>query len=446
MNKKYLFVLVKKHNSMKLKKGFFLLMVLYMTTSSAQSNKLKIDLEQSGETYIKGFVRGQFWGRYLQMNPGSTINGEAVANKFDISIRRLRMGISAQLTPKLYVYSMFGGNNINLSNENNFAFDVLDLNAEYSFNKQFALGIGESSWDGLSRWTTRSSKTMMSLDAPLFSLLTVDKNDDLARGLGVWAKGQIGKFDYILSLKNPIAYGVVAQEGKTDFALNNPRMRSSAYVKYEFLDDESNKSAYSGSTGTHIGEKNVFNLGAGFLYQPKMTSRLVNGIEEYHDFKNWATELFYDASINKERGTAVTSYLGYFSTDFGPNYIRNLGANDYTKGGSSFNGSGNDFPMMGTGSTVFFQLGYVLSKNFFGKEAAHARVQPNIAVQYSDFEGLDQAMVVFDVGFNVFFAGHSNKLTLSYQDRPVYQANTVGELKVDERKGQIIIQYQIEIN
>jgi hypothetical protein len=34
--------------------------------------------------------------------------------------------------------------------------------------------------------------------------------------------------------------------------------------------------------------------------------------------------------------------------------IRNLGANDYTSGGTSFNGSGNDFPMMGTGNTVFF--------------------------------------------------------------------------------------------
>jgi hypothetical protein len=44
----------------------------------------------------------------------------------------------------------------------------------------------------------------------------------------------------------------------------------------------------------------------------------------------------------------------YFDTDFGPNYIRNLGANDYTSGGTSFNGSGNDFPMMGTGNTVFF--------------------------------------------------------------------------------------------
>jgi hypothetical protein len=29
---------------------------------------------------------------------------------------------------------------------------------------------------------------MMSLDAPLFSLLTVMKNDDLARGLGVWER------------------------------------------------------------------------------------------------------------------------------------------------------------------------------------------------------------------------------------------------------------------
>jgi hypothetical protein len=34
----------------------------------------------------------------------------------------------------------------------------------------------------------------------------------------------------------------LAQEGKTDFALNNPRMRTSD----EFLDNESNKSAYSG--------------------------------------------------------------------------------------------------------------------------------------------------------------------------------------------------------
>jgi len=425
---------------------FAFILLFISISSSAQSDKLKINLDESGKTYIKASVRGQFWSRYNDMNPGTTINGEAVTNKVDFSIRRLRMGISAQLSPKLYVYSLFGGNNINLSNEKTFAFDVLDLNVEYAFSDEFALGIGESSWDGLSRWTTRSSKSLMSLDAPLFSLLTVDKNDDLARGLGIWAKGQIGKIDYVLSIKSPVSYGVKAKEGKTDFALNNPRMRTSAYVKYEFLDNESNKTAYSGGAGTYIGEKRVLNLGAGFLYQPKMTSSLYNGVENHYDFKNWATELFYDAPINTDKGTAVTSYLGYFDTDFGPNYIRNLGANDYTSGGTSFNGSGNDFPMMGTGSTLFFQLGFLMPKNFLGKEKTTAKLQPNIAVQYSEFEALNQSMLVYDIGVNIFLKGHANKLTLNYQNRPVYLANTLGELKVNERKGQVVLQYQIEIN
>ncbi|UQD54876.1 OprO/OprP family phosphate-selective porin [Flavobacterium sp. K5-23] len=425
---------------------FVFILLFISNLCSAQSDKLKINLDESGKTYIKGYIRGQFWGRYNDMNPGTTINGEPVTNKFDFSIRRLRMGVTAQLSPKLYVNSLFGGNNINLSNEKAFAFDVLDLNVEYAFSDQFALGMGESSWDGLSRWTTRSSKTLMSMDAPLFSLLTIDKNDDLGRGLGAWAKGQIGKFDYVLSLKNPISFGVEAKEGVTDFALNNPRVRTSAYAKYEFLDNESNKTAYSGGTGTYIGEKKIFNLGAGFLYQAKMTSSLNNGVTKYYDFKNWATELFYDVPLNKEKGTAITSYLGYFDTDFGPNYIRNLGANDYTSGGTSFNGSGNDFPMMGTGNTVFFQFGYLLPKNFLGKENLIGKIQPNIAIQYSNFEALDQSMLVYDIGVNLFFKGHSNKLTLNYQNRPIYLANTLGELKVDERKGQIVLQYQIEIN
>jgi hypothetical protein len=81
-----------------------------MTSSYAQSNKLKF-LDESGETYVKGFVRGQFWARYLDMNQTS-INSEEVANKFDISIRRLRMGVSAQHTKIICLFH--GGNNINL--------------------------------------------------------------------------------------------------------------------------------------------------------------------------------------------------------------------------------------------------------------------------------------------------------------------------------------------
>jgi hypothetical protein len=65
-------------------------------------------------------------------------------------------------------------------------------------------------------------------------------------------------------------------------------------------------------------------------------------------------------------------------------------------------------------------LGYLLSKNFLGKEASQTRVQPNVAIQYSDFEGLNEAMVVLILG-STCFKGHANKLTLNYQNRPVYQ-------------------------
>ena len=182
-------------NSYFLKLFLVLFTLLFQSFSYSQDNKLKFNLNDSGSAYIKGSLRGQFWMRYNDMNPGTTINGEHVNNKFDFSIRRLRINVCAQLNPKLFVYALFGGNNINLGREKEFEFDVLDLYVEYSFNKKIAIGIGESAWDGLSRWTVRSSYSMMSLDSPLFSLLTVNKNDDLGRTLGIWAKGQIGKFD-----------------------------------------------------------------------------------------------------------------------------------------------------------------------------------------------------------------------------------------------------------
>lgn len=418
-----------------------LFLLLFIASSSySQSNKLKLNLDESGKTYIKASVRMQLWARYFDTNPGTTISGESADNVFDLSVRRLRMGVSAQLTPKLYVYSLFGGNNINATTEKDFQFEVLDLFAEYEFAKEFSVGMGESGWEGLSRWNVRSSASLMAVDAPLFSLLTVNKNDDNGRGLGIWTKGQVGKFDYILSLKDPVQFGVISTEGKIDFAKNKPRKRISGYVKYEFLDNESNKSPYSGGTGTYVGTKNILNLGIGFMNQPKMTSQLVNSEEKFYDFKNWAVDLFYDAPINKEKGTAITSYLGYYNTDFGPDYIRNVGSNDITSGGTSFNGSGNDFPMMGTGNTLFFQLGYLLPK-----AKNNSQLQPNIAIQYSDFDGLDDSMIVYDLGINCYFKGHSNKLSLGYQNRPVYQSLN-NQLKVDERKGMFVLQYQIEIN
>lgn len=407
---------------------------------SAQSNKLKLNLDGSGKNYIKASIRMQLWARYFDTNPGSTINGENTPNIIDFSMRRLRMEVSSQVNSKLFVYTLFGGNNLNEKTEKEFQFKILDLFAEYEFSKEFALGLGKSGWEGLSRWNVRSSGSLMTLDAPIFSLLTINKNDDEGRSLGIWAKGQFGKFDYTLAFKSPAQYGVQPTEGKVDYSLNKPRKRTSAYVKYQFLDKESNKNPYSGRAGTYLGKKNVFNIGAGFMYQPKMTAQLVNGIKNYYDFKNWAVDVFYDVALNKEKGTAITSYLGYFNTNFGPNYIRNVGANNITSGGTSFNESGNSFPMIGTGNTLFFQLGYLFQK--FKKTY---QLQPNFAVQYSNFDALNNTMIVYDFGVNCYFKEHNNKLSLNYQNRPIFQ-NVNNQTVVTEHKGMIVLQYQIAIN
>jgi hypothetical protein len=55
-------------------------------------------------------------------------------------------------------------------------------------------------------------------------------------------------------------------------------------------------------------------------------------------------------------------------------------------------------------------------------------------------------MVVVDTGFNIFFKGHENKLTLGYQNRPVFQSQNNGAIKESERKAYVVMQYQLVIN
>lgn len=411
----------------------------------AQNHNLRYTFNEDKGTYIEGSVGAQFWLRYLDMNPGSEINGEPVSSDIDISIRRIRISVQSQITPKLYFYSSFGGNNINQKTEHNWRPSILDFQVEYSFSKSFALGIGKTGWEGLSRNTSRSCFSMMTLDAPLFSLVNVNKNDDLGRMMGIWSKGKIGHLDYVVALRKPELINSAPVEGVTDYAGGRSKVQSSIYAKYEFIGTEGNKTAYSGGVGSYLGKKKVLNIGAGALYQPKMTSRLINGTETYYDFKNWCIEVFYDTPLNTTKETAITFYGGYYHTDFGLDYIRNIGADGYTSGGTSFNGSGNSFPMNGTGDTFFVQFGYLLSKDLLGKETFRGQLQPNIAIQQSYFDALDEAVTVVDLGINCFFNGHSNKLTLGYQSRPIFQENTTGELKTNSRKGMLVCQYQIVI-
>lgn len=412
---------------------------LFAFFTALGQNALRLNLDAEGKTYIKGSLRANFWARYYQTNPNSTMNNEPINEISDISIRRLRIGFEAQITPKLFFYSVFGNNDINSVTQRGVRFDPLDMYAQYSFAPEFAIGFGEIGW-GSSRGAMRSSKSMMGLDAPLFSLFNVNKNDDLARSLGVFAKGNAGRWHYVVAVKNPLKMTNAPREGIVGYAQNAPRKQYSAYLKYDFFDIEGTNNTYSYGVGTYVGAKKVFNLAAGSTFQSKMMSELVGGVPKYYDYKNISVEAFLDMPLS-EKNDAITMYLGYFHTDYGRNYIRQVGANDLADDvptPSHYSRSGNDFPMMGTGTTLFFQGGYLLPKS----ERFSSRIQPHLSWQYSLFDGLKKPMSVYDLGVNVFFKKHDRKLTLSYQSRPIYDLNT----EVSSRKGMFVLQYQVEIN
>lgn len=416
---------------MQIQKQILIVLLFFTIFSIAQEKKEK--------PIINWNITTQAWFRYSNLNEGSQINNELTDNFLDISIRRLRIPIYSQITPKIFLYSILGGNNYNFKNKT-FTIEALDLYAEYTFHKAFEVGIGKSGWQGLNRWNIRSAKTLMGLDSPLFTLNSVEKNDDLGRLFGAWIKGQSGKFDYRIAFNRSFLVTTIPNDGEINFANNKPRVKTSSYVKYQFFEHESNKSAYQ--VGTYLQDKKVFNIGAGFQFQEKAMSDgdAMLASTNFYDMQHWAVDSFLNLPL--QNGDAITAYLGYYDYDFGKNYIRNVGANNPTTGGGTdFNGAGVAFPMIGTGTTWYMQFGYAFkATKLLGESFV---IQPNVAIQSSNWDALSDQMTVYDFTINFLLNGkHSNKISLGYQHRPIFDKTT---LEQKDYKGMAVLQYQFSI-
>lgn len=405
----------------------FFISVLFSISCNAQSLFYKFD--EAGDTYIRGSFRGQFWARYIETNPGTAINGEPINHSFDVSIRRYRIGFQSQIKKKWFLFMLFGNNNLNQKTLRNNDFRLLDLSVEYTFSEKFTLGVGKIIFGGAGRFVQFSNGSMLNLDPAVHQLFTLNQYDDIGRNLGIFAKGQLGKIDYTFSLQSPTYH-----EGSK----NSPRLHSSSYIKYEFLDNESNRNPYSGGVGTYIGTKKVLNIGFGYNYQPKMMYKEDKNEISFEDYTNFGIDLFVDLPISA-KNEAITAYLGYNSIHYKENYVRNIAVNSiFDNAGTSFNGGGNAYPIMGTGNTLLFQFGYLFGKS----EKNNVRFQPNFGWKYADFQGLNQSANSYSFGLNTYFNGHKSKLSFSYDSRPIFD---VASKKVSDRKGMYIVQYQMEL-
>jgi hypothetical protein len=197
----------------------------------------------------------------------------------------------------------------------------------------------------------------------------------------------------------------------------------------QFLDEESNVLPYT--VGTYIGAKKVFNLGFGGYAHPKAVAYL-DAAGGFNSRTLWIAsgDLFLDIPFKGDDKGAATWYGVFYHQDFGPNALRNVGIMNPGDGGSgtSLNGQGNAYPLIGTGNTVYSELG-ILTPGKFGKTGL--QLQPYVNYQGSKFQALNEAMHHFGIGLNMFIHRHNSKVTLEYRNRPIF--NSSGN--VENRKG-----------
>lgn len=460
-----------------MKKLFITLSAILLTygISKAQGSTdygagMKIDLNQEKTKFIRVLTWNQIWFRATEMNPGTTVGGEATKTNFDIMGRRLRMLAYAQIGKRYMVLTHFGINNQTFINGGGsgttgnggygngkkpqlFFHDAWNeyhvvLPTKENKNSSLTVGAGLHYFLGLSRMTMASTLNFLAVDSPIFSWATIDMSDQFARQYGFFAKGKLNKFEYRLSLNKPFYTSnapVNATTAGTQVAVDNSgktKWSKAGYVEYQFLDTESNLLPFK--VGSYLGTKRVFNIGAGFYNQAEGTKSSLNGTVSKHPITLLSVDSFLDMPFgDKAKNAAVTAYAGYFNYNWGPNYLRNIGiANEgaadanYKGTDKVMAGAGNAQPMIGTGNIFYTQVGLLMPK---ATEKPKMRVQPFAAFTYKDFEALPKAVTNFDLGVNWLIDGHHAKITTQYSLRPEIESSSAKQ----KHLGEFIAQLQI---
>jgi len=441
---------------------FILLIALFILTNQAVAqfpeklkNGLRYYLDKNDSSrFLTLNMTAQFWIRNNQNNPYTTVENVAQSNTTDMSIRRIRFVMSGALTDRVNFFVQFGQNNLNYLSARKAGTFFHDVTADYAVvKKKFSIGAGLNGWNGPSRFSNISVSTILVLDPPGYQEVTNDTYDQFVRRLGVYAKGKLGKLDYRVSVGKPFVIQTTSGSGTEAINVNSafstlpPNLVYQGYFMYQFLDQENNFSP--AMTGSYLGKKRIFNIGAGFYTQSKAMFRhsapaTTDTIKQ--DLKLFAIDVFYDAPLSREKGTALSLYSCFSNYNYGTNFIKVTGPDNPATGSSktstSFEKSnyGNAFPYLGTGNIGYLQTAYKFRNRLLGDQGT---LQPFVDLQFSSYERLKDPMYVFDIGVNWLIYGNNSKITFNYQNRPYFAPNASGSLVQNSRLAEWVIQYQV---
>lgn len=383
---------------------------------------LTLKVSEDGSKYIRFITWHQFW---LTTQNLSDDNADF---KVSPTIRRSRLLWFAQVSPKFLILMHIGLNNLTSNNLTPTGVQgdgpqifLHDVWGEYKLHDAVYVGGGLHYWKGMNRLANSSTLNFMTLDAttPFVGWHSLGQTDQFARHIGVYFKGQAGKFDYRLALNDALRNNLQAGNGIA--ALNTGRTLYNAnnlygdtqggfiaegYFRYQFGDLESTKLPFA--VGTYFGKKKVFNVGVGFFAQPNGSITLnntSNSVDEslsgqalYDALDNQATtdavthiavDAFYDAPAGEG---AINAYATYMNFNYGENFT-------YQNGSGSLD--------LGTGSVLYGHVGYLLPNK---------KVMPYVAFQNRSYDGYDDSGSTMDLGLNYYVNGHFAKFTLEYHN------------------------------
>ncbi len=432
--------------------------------SEPDKPNLRWYLSEDKSSYAGMVVINQIWTRYIGNNPDK--NGTEQYGDIDLGIRRSRLIFYTYLMDKVFMYTQVGYDGLTYRSGNKPGLTLFNAETEYILSKdKLSLGFGLNTWNGISRYNNSKLLEFLVVDNPGFAYPVGGTFDLAGRQLGIYAKGTLGKLHYRVSVAKPFEYGVDSISTPVTTERINENFAVKGYFEWQFFDKENTLFPYM--TMNNLGRARMFNIGAGFYYHPQamlveaekdlstvdpfLAGWLIstgNGelIEQYagyfpsgyNDIFLAAVDVFLDMPL--QNNAAVTSYLGYYYYDFGPNYLRAMSKMNVSKmpvGISLPQGIGNNQWEVGTGHVIRGEWGYLLPGKYL-----NSRLQPFGAFTYKNFEALDEASVQYDVGANLLMHGHNMKWTLQYSTRPIYKEIEKRQV-IGEYKGEFILQTQI---
>lgn len=379
----------------------------FSQSSPDYNGGFKIKFNEDGSKYLRAisWVQGQV---NTDFDPADD------TEKTTFQMRRARVLLFSQITPKFMILTHFGVNSLNSSTisptgkGDGSQIFMHDAWAQYNISKAITIGAGLHYFNGISRLSNQSTLNMLTLDNNRPSWATLGLTDQFARHVGVFAKGTLGKkFQYQVAIndamingldtREPTAGGAAVYGGKRLLGSKDAGKNYAGYFQYGFLDQESNFLPFK--VGTYLGAKKIFNIGAGFFIHPSGAVTVdTSGNYNGEDVNIFAVDAFLEMPLSSNN-SAVTAYAVYQNNDYGSDYMY----------GSTY----------GTGNMMYGHAGYVIPG---AKDKI--RFQPYVSYLNQSFDAIDESKSRLGVGVNGYLSGNNCKLTLEYYKEKLGDSKT----------------------